>query len=315
VKVMVTGATGFVGSALLEQLAVERRQTMAMSRKAVAGCETAIIADITGSTDYGDCFKDIGCLIHTAARVHVMDEGSDDPLADYRESNTFGTLNMARQAAIAGVQRFIFVSSIKVSGEGRAIGQPYHSDHPPNPSDPYGISKFEAEQGLMEIALETGMAVVVIRPPLIYGPGVKANFLSMMTWLSRPVPLPFGAINNKRSLVAMDNLVNLIITCISHPNAANQTFLVSDDRDVSTTELLTLMTNALGKKNWLVPFPMAPIKLAAGLLGKSAFVERLCGSLQVDISHTKATLNWSPPCTMEQQLATTATAFKLGKMG
>lgn len=186
-----------------------------------------------------------GVVIHSAARVHVMDEQSADPLAEFRKMNVDGTLNLARQAAAAGVRRFIFISSIKVNGEGTVLGKPYTAMDTPSPQDPYGISKMEAEQGLRQIAQDTGMEVVIIRPVLVYGPGVKANFRSMVNWMNKGVPLPLGSIYNKRSMVALDNLVDLVVTCIDHPAAANQTFLESDGEDLSTTEMLRRIIGSL----------------------------------------------------------------------
>jgi len=238
-----------------------------------------------------------------------MHETANDPLAEFRKVNVDGTLNLARQAAAAGVRRFIFISSIKVNGEGSALGAPYLADAKPAPADPYGISKMEAEQGLRALAAETGMEVVIIRPVLVYGPGVKANFRSMMSWLNKGVPLPLGAIHNQRSLVALDNLVDLIVTCIDHPAAANQTFLVSDGEDLSTTELLRRMGAALGKPARLLPVPAFMLQAGAALLGKRDMAQRLCGSLQVDISKTRELLNWTPPVSVDQALAKTAAHF------
>jgi nucleoside-diphosphate-sugar epimerase len=218
-------------------------------------------------------------------------------------------LNLARQAAEAGVRRFIFISSIKVNGEGTPLGAPYRADAQPQPADPYGISKMEAEQGLRALAGETGMEVVIIRPTLVYGPGVKANFLNMMRWLHKGVPLPFGAIHNRRSLVALDNLVDLIVTCIEHPAAANQTFLVSDGEDLSTTELLRRMATALGAPAHLLPVPSWLLEAGATMLGKKALSQRLCGSLQVDISKTRELLGWTPPLSVDAALRKTAKHF------
>ena len=248
-------------------------------------------------------------VIHAAARVHVMSESSADPLAEFRKVNVDGTLNLARQAVAAGVRRFIFVSSIKVNGEGTEPGKPYKADDAPAPVDPYGISKLEAEHGLLALAAETGMEVVIIRPVLVYGPGVKANFRSMMNWLNKGIPLPLGSIRNKRSLVALDNLVDLIVTCIEHPAAANQVFLVSDGEDLSTTELLRRMGAALGKPARLLPLPGAWLNGAACLLGKGAIAQRLCGSLQVDIEKTRRLLGWTPPVTVDEALRKTARHF------
>jgi nucleoside-diphosphate-sugar epimerase len=216
---------------------------------------------------------------------------------------------LAEAAAAAGVRRFIFISSIKVNGEATLPGAPYTAEAQPAPADPYGISKLEAEQGLRALAADTGLEVVIIRPPLVYGPGVKANFLSMMRWLHKGVPLPFGAIHNRRSLVALDNLVDLLVTCIDHPGAANQTFLVSDGEDLSTSELLRRMGFALGRPARLLPIPSRLLDVAAAMLGKTALAQRLCGSLQVDIGKTRELLNWSPPVGVDEALRKTAEHF------
>lgn len=303
---LLTGSTGFVGQALLERLP----NSVVLGRSCPQNFKGKYIKrDISSAATYRECFVGINSVIHCAARVHMMNDIASDPLSEFREINTLGTLNLAKQAASAGVKRFIFVSSIKVSGEGTELDNPYKSSDAAKPQDPYGISKFEAEEGLKKIAADTGIEVVIIRPTLVYGPGVKANFLSMMKWLYKGVPLPLGAIHNKRSFVALDNLVDLIITCIDHPKAANETLLVSDDRDVSTTELLRLLATALGKNPLLLPVPMSLIKFATKLLGKSDFANRLCGSLQVDISHTKNILSWKPPVSIETALKKTADSY------
>ena len=308
--IALTGGAGFLGSSLLGT-AIDKKIRCFGRNKPSSVLESSFYqGEINSITNYSAFVKDVDCVIHCAARVHVMNDSSCDPLADFREVNTYGTLNLARQAADAGVKRFIFISSIKVSGEGTTLNLPYKSSDEPCPVDPYGISKYEAEVGLKEIALETGMEVVIIRPVLVYGPDVKANFLNMMKWLNKNIPLPLGAIHNKRSLVSLDNLVDLIVTCIDHPKAANETFLVSDDRDVSTTELLQLLGSALGKRPLLLPVPMGAINFVAKLLGKSDFSQRLCGSLQVDINYTKETLGWKPPHSLEQSLLKTANAYK-----
>jgi UDP-glucose 4-epimerase len=231
-----------------------------------------------------------------------MADTVSDPLQEFRRVNVQATLNLARQAAAAGVRRFVFVSSIKVNGELTQPESAFKADDAPAPLDAYGISKMEAEQGLREIALQTGMEVVIIRPPLVYGSGVKANFAAMMRWLKRGVPLPLGAIQNQRSLVALDNLVDLIVTCLTHPAAANQTFLVSDGEDVSTTELLRRMGQALGSPARLLPVHASWLKLAAAMLGKADMAQRLCGSLQVDISKTRQLLGWQPPLSLDTGL-------------
>lgn len=312
-KVLLTGGTGFVGRAVLNHLCQGGREVVACSRAASMdvpdGARFLRVLDLGANMDWTFGLGDVEVVIHSAARVHVMNEQSSNPLAEFRKVNVEGTLNLARQAAAAGVRRFIFVSSIKVNGEGTAPGKSYTADDAPEPMDSYGISKLEAEQGLRVIAAETGMAVVIIRPVLVYGPGVKANFLSMMRWLNKGVPLPFGAIYNKRSLVALDNLVDLIVTCIDHPAAANQAFLVSDGEDLSTTELLSKMAAALGKPARLLPLPSRLLEVGAAMLGKQALAQRLCGSLQVDISKTRELLGWSPPVSVDQALRKTAESF------
>lgn len=306
-KVLVTGTTGFIGSALLRKLDSTGFFTRLAARNAIRERDIFIVESIDGSTDWAEGVQECSTVIHLAARVHVMHEKATNPLAEFRRVNVEGTLALAQQAAIAGVQRFIFLSSIKVNGEQTVSGQCFVPSDGPNPSDPYGISKSEAEEGLRRISEKTGMEVVIIRPVLVYGPGVKANFLAMMHWLSRGVPLPLGGImENRRSLVFLDNLVDLIVTCIDHPSAANQTFLVSDDDDMSTTALLRRMAAALGKPARLIPVPARLIILGARMIGRPDIAQRLCGSLRVDISKTKALLGWSPPVGVDEGLRRTA---------
>jgi len=311
-KVLVTGATGFLGNGLISRLVTENiYEVAAASRRSCGrkGVEEFLVADLARDTPWIPALAGVDVLIHTAARVHVMEDEARDPLVAYRAVNVDGTLNLARQAAAAGVRRFIFISSIKVNGESTEAGRPFTADDLPVPIDPYGISKEEAERQLRSLASKTGMEVVIIRPPLVYGPGVKANFLSMMQCLAHSIPLPFGAICNQRSLVALDNLVDLIVRCIDRPAAANQTFLVSDGDDVSTTELLERIGLALGKPAILLPVPSAWLEFSASLFGQQGLALRLCGSLQVDISKTRSMLGWAPPCTMEEELGKTARAF------
>ena len=305
-KVLVTGANGFIGRSLCHQLHTDGSDVVAGVRRAShsddLGVPLLVLGELTGETDWSNVLDGFQAIVHSAARVHVMNDQSSDPLIEFRKVNVEGTLNLARQAATTGVRRFIFISSIKVNGEGTELGKPYTANDTPAPSDPYGISKHEAEQGLLRLAAETGMEVVIIRPALVYGPGVKANFLSMMKWLSKGIPLPLGAIHNKRSLVALDNLVDLIVTCLSHPRAANQIFLVSDGEDLSTSDLLRRMGKALDKPARLLPIPASWLNLAAMLLGKRNVAQRLCGSLQVDIAKTRQLLGWQPPLTVDQGL-------------
>jgi nucleoside-diphosphate-sugar epimerase len=312
-SIALTGGSGFVGSGILQRLIDTGYPIHALVRCINVGLPEKVcqisVGDLSTVTDFKVVLNGCQVVIHAAARVHVMKEAADEPLVEYRKVNVDGTLNLARQAAAAGVRRFIFISSIKVNGEGTAPGASYKADDVPAPVDPYGISKMEAEHGLRALAAETGMEMVIIRPVLVYGPGVKANFLSMMCWLNKGLPLPFGVIYNKRSVVALDNLVDLIVTCIDHPAAANQTFLVSDGEDLSTSELLRRMGVALGKPARLLPVPSWLLEQGARLLGKQALAQRLCGSLQVDISKTRELLGWTPPVSVDEALRRTAVHF------
>lgn len=304
--IVVTGANGFVGTALCRRLSLDGQPICAAVRvlaKGVGVAETVAVGDITADTNWSAALKGVQSVVHLAARVHVMAERSADPLSEFRRVNVEGTVNLARQAAAAGVRRFVFLSSVKVNGESTQPGSPFTADDIPAPEDSYGISKLEAEQELGKVAEQTSMEVVIVRPPLVYGPGVKANFESIMRWLARGLPLPLGAIcENRRSLVALDNLVDLIVTCLSHPAAANQTFLVSDGEDLSTNDLLKRMGEALGKPARLIPVPTGVLKLGAVLARKQGVYQRLCGSLQVDISKTRLLLGWVPPVTVDEGL-------------
>lgn len=307
--ILLTGASGFVGRAVWALL--EKRGPLRVVLRDTDAAAFQVGVDVVQGTlsseqDWVGALKGVSVVIHCAARVHVMNDESADPLAEFRRVNVDGTLRLARQAAEAGVRRFVFLSSIKVNGEHTLPGQPFMPDQLPAPVDPYGVSKYEAEKGLRELAHRTGMEVVIIRPPLVYGPGVKANFLAMMRWLARGIPLPLGAIGNRRSLVGIDNLVDLIVTCIDHPAAANQVFLVSDGEDLSTTELLVRMGRALGKPARLIPVPQRLLTLGASMLGKADIAQRLCGSLQVDISKTRELLGWRPPVSVDEGLRRTA---------
>lgn len=308
--ILITGSNGFLGSRIVER---SHGKDLVLLDRGAENKHTGyrfFQSEINSLDDYSLALNGCSVVIHCAARVHVMDDKVEDPLALYREANTTGTINLAKQAIKAGVKRFIFISSIKVNGESSQLSKPFTSDDPHASQDDYGLSKSEAELQLLEVAKGSGMDVVIIRPTLVYGPGVKANFASLMNLVSKGIPLPFGCItNNKRSLVSVDNLVDLIVTCIDHPKAVNQVFLVSDDHDVSTSEMVREMAIALGKSTWQLPVPLWCYQLAGKLFNKSDVVDRLTGSLQVDITHTKDTLGWTPPQTLQEGFKQTADAF------
>jgi nucleoside-diphosphate-sugar epimerase len=312
-RVLLTGVSGFIGAALVnvahEKGFIIRGAVRSTSESIPSFVEQVAVGNILPNTNWQMGLDGSDIVIHLAARVHVMQDMAGNPLSEFRLINTEATLNLARQAAESGVKRFIYLSSIKVNGELTSLGTPFTPDDIFVPTDHYALSKYEAEQGLLSLAKETNMDVVIIRPPLVYGPKVKANFLSMMKWLYNSIPLPFGAIQNKRSLVALDNLIDLIITCIEHPSAANEVFLVSDDEDLSTSELLTRVSNAEGKRAWLLPVNQKVLEFCLGLIGKKDLAQRLCASLQVDISKTKKLLNWTPVISVDEGLKKTTQYF------
>ncbi|VVO02142.1 N-acetyl-alpha-D-glucosaminyl-diphospho-ditrans, octacis-undecaprenol 4-epimerase [Pseudomonas fluorescens] len=307
-KVLVTGAGGFVGEALVFRILLDKRFAPVAAARGATRLQglCAVVPFDLNNDPVIPSLDQIRVVVHAAARVHVMNDTASDALAEFRKVNVSGTIRLARLAAEAGVKRFVFISSIKVNGESTPLGQPFKAEDTPSPIDPYAISKWEAEQALRQLADQTGMEVVIIRPPLVYGPGVKANFLSMLNWLEKGVPLPLGAINNRRSLVSIANLIDLLVTCIEHPAAANQTFLVSDDEDVSTTQLLKGLGGALGKKTHLLPLPEWLLMLAASVAGKQSVAQRIFGTLQVDISKTRDLLGWVPPVSLDKALRKTA---------
>ena len=313
-KILVTGANGFVGRKLVAHLTRSNDEVVRCVRSArtdnfESGLKTFVVGDINNETDWRISLKGVDSIVHLAGRVHILHDSVRNPLGKFRRINVDGTINLARQSVAAGVKRFIFISSIKVNGEFSCLGEPFTADAFSSPTDPYAVSKFEAENSLFEIAEETGLEVVIIRPPLIYGADVKANFFRMMQYLSQGIPLPFGAIYNKRSFVALGNLVDLIETCLDHPAAANEVFLVSDGEDLSTTELLKRLGLALGKPARLLPVPQWLLEIGLKMLGKGDMAQRLCCSLHVDIYKTRRLLGWSPLICVDEALVKTARAY------
>lgn len=298
--VLVTGANGFVGRTLCQCLEASGKQVRRAMRRPGTGADF-VVGDIGPATDWQLALEGCTTVIHLAARVHVMQDTATDPLAAFREVNTFGTLNLARQAARQGVRRLVFVSSVKVNGESGA----FTGRDQPAPEDPYGCSKAEAELGLQAISKETGIEIVVVRPPLVYGPGVGANFLRLVRAVERGLPLPFGAVENQRSLVYIGNLASAIAICADHPAAAGKTYLVSDGSDVSTKELVQLIARQLGRSPRLVGVPAPLLRLAGRVFGKQQEIERLLGSLTVDSGEIRRDLGWMPPFTLEQGLEQT----------
>jgi nucleoside-diphosphate-sugar epimerase len=315
-KLLVTGGNGFVGSrvlaALQQQAGVTATGSVRQPASGTAGTTSAsgcwATGCLNGETDWSNATKGVDCVVHTAARVHVARDSAADPLAEYRIVNVQGTLNLAKQAAAAGVRRFMFISSIGVNGA-ETTKTLFTDQDVPRPLSPYTTSKYEAELRLNVLAKETGMEMVIVRPPLVYGPNAPGNFGVLMRWLSRGIPLPLGAVHNKRSLVALDNLVDLIVTCTHHPAAANQTFLVSDGEDLSTTHLLQRLGQAMGRPARLIPVPQVLLQAGAALLGKPELAQRLCGSLQVDMVKTRQLLGWSPPISVDEGLRRAAEGF------
>ncbi len=312
-KLLVTGATGFIGRALINELLHHDLDLLASTRIAIPQLPQQVkhvtIGNLLPSTDWSVALKKLDIIIHTAARVHVMTDNTKDPLTEFQKINNLSTLNLAKQAATAGVNRFIFISSIKVNGETTSHNQKFSPSDKFIPSDPYALSKYDAEIGLLNLAKKTNMEVVIIRPPLVYGPLVKGNFSSLIKWIKKNIPLPFGTVHNQRSLVALDNLVNFIILCTAHPNAANEIFLISDDSDISTTELLKKIAQAFNKKGYLLPIPVSFLTLLATLTGNKKIADRIVGSLQIDISKAKHLLHWKPVTTIDEQLKKIAETY------
>ncbi|ESS71619.1 UDP-glucose 4-epimerase GalE [Methyloglobulus morosus KoM1] len=301
-KILVTGANGFLGKAVSQKLIQDGFDVICAVRKpfVLDGASIIKVSGLDGQTDWSESLGGVECVIHASARVHIMKETGDSPYEEFHKVNVIGTLNLAQQAVKHGVRRLIFISSIGVNGNNNV--RPFTETDRPNPQGPYAVSKYEAEQKLTALAKESGLQVVIIRPPLVYGPNAPGNFGSLMRWVRQGIPLPFGAVHNKRSLVALSNLVSFVIYCVDHPKAVNEIFLICDGEDVSTTELITKTAEALGKKPLLIPVPVGLMKFAARLIGKEELANRLFGSLQIDSSKAKALLGWKPAVTMAQQL-------------
>jgi nucleoside-diphosphate-sugar epimerase len=311
VKVLVTGASGFIGRALCDRLAekgdVDLVATVRNSLYPVPLKGSVKTKKLAPDTHWEDALDSVEVVVHTAARVHVM-SGADNT-DDYRRINVEGTLNLARQAASCGVKRFVFLSSAKVLGDNTPPGRAFHAGDQPAPTDAYAASKHEAEIELARVAERQGMAVVTIRPPLVYGPGVKANFLALLRWVHKGYPLPFACVRNLRSLIALHNLVDLIEVCCTHPAAANETFMAADSEDVSTAELVTRMGVALHKPARVWPVPPRLVLACATLAGKRDQANRLLGNLQIETRRTRELLGWAPRVSMEQELEWTARHF------
>ena len=311
-KILLTGASGFVGSSLGSELCTHGQSVRAAVRSGKVffeNSDVAIVGEINGETDWSAALAAVDVVIHLAARVHVMNDTSADPLEAFRTVNVAGTVNLARQAVAAGVKRLVYVSSIKVNGEATHGGQRFSELDVPDPQDPYGVSKCEAELALRYLAAETGLEIVIIRPPLVYGEGVKGNFAQMLKILAKGVPLPLGAVNNRRSMVYVENLVDFLVLCATHPAAAGETFLVSDGEDISTPDLLRRLAGAMGHPARLIPVPVVLLQAGAALFGKRDMAQRLCGSLQVDISKARTLLGWTPPVSMDEGLRRTAQGY------
>ncbi len=319
-SILITGATGFVGSRLANflgtqfpnaelRLAVRHQPDELQVPGVLPAGSIEVVGDINPHTNWIDALIGVDMVIHLAARVHVMNDVAQDPLEEYRNANTLATIHLAEEAAKSGIKRFIYLSSIKVNGEETTPGQSYSEDSTPAPIDSYGVSKWEAEQGLEKVCAQTGMEFVIIRPPLIYGPGVKANFQKLMGLVAKGLPLPFGAVHNQRSMLALDNLVSFIAEAMTNPLAANQRFLLSDGEDVSTTQLLKLLAKEMGKSCWLIPIPALILRGVAQMLSASAAADRLLGSLQIDSSKARQLLQWQPPLSVEEGIAIAAKAY------
>lgn len=317
--ILLTGARGFVGKSVLDLLADRGQPVRALAREAEVveraraenpAVEWRLLPAADNSAGLSEVMHGVTCVIHLAARVHVMHDSAADPLAAFRSVNVAGTVALAHAAAAQGVRRFVFVSSIKVNGEKTSPLHPFTAEDDTAPQDPYAISKWEAEQALHRVAHETGLEVVIVRPPLVYGPGVKSNFAQMLKVVSTGIPLPLASVQNRRSLIYVGNLADALITCATHPAAVGQTYLVCDGEDVSTPDLLRQLAAAMGAPCRLLPCPPGLLRLAGKLTGKTQQLERLLGSLQVDGDKMRHDLNWVPPYSMQQGLQATAEWYR-----
>jgi nucleoside-diphosphate-sugar epimerase len=310
-KILLTGGSGFIGSQLADELSQSKTTFLIANRTTkldVPNQNSVTVGDIDALTSWNSALYDISHVVHLAARVHIKTETSSDAFSEFRSVNTDGTLNLAKQAATLGVKRFIFISTIKVNGEGR--NTPYLESDLPDPQDAYAVSKYEAERGLWAISKETGMEVVILRIPLVYGPGVGANFFQLLKIIDQGWPLPLRSINNKRSLLYVGNLISAILCLLQHPRAANQLFLLSDGQEASTTQLVTWLAQALGKRTRMYPVSERFLRSAAGVLGKSSAVNRLFGSLYLDSTKIYRELGWRPPFTLQEGLQATAKWYR-----
>jgi len=310
-SLLLTGATGFVGQHLVSELKTRKLPYQVAVRTQTGNSahpKCISVGDINAHTAWSQALEGVTVVVHLAARVHIIQETSSDAYAAFRAVNTAGTLNLARQAAAAGVRRFVFLSSVKVNGEGSPHA--YLETDTPAPEDAYAVSKWEAEQGLWEISAETDMQMVILRIPLVYGPGVGANFLQLLRTVNKGWPLPLGAIHNQRSLLYIGNLVDAILVALEHPDAANNLYLLSDGQDVSTSQLVELIAKALNKPPRLFAVPQGLIRAVAGVLGKSSAVDRLFGSLYLDSAKIRQELGWLPPFSLQDGLNETANWYK-----
>jgi nucleoside-diphosphate-sugar epimerase len=314
-RVLVTGATGFVGTVLCEALArsgyVVRAAVRTHRENANGVSEQCKVDDVSATTDWTAALDDVDTVIHLAARVHVLHDAAANAQL-YTETNVFGTQQLVRSAAQAGVRRFIHLSSVKVNGE-ETTERAYSATDEPRPCDAYGVSKWLSEQAVREASAATSLESTIVRPPLVYGPGVRANFLRLMHWVDREFPLPLGSVQNRRSLVSVWNLCHLLIDLIGNPAAPGRTWMVSDGEDVSTPELIRRIGHAMGRRVRLIPVPVAALRFAGIVTGRAPEVARLCGSLVVDAATTRAQLSWSAPMTLDESLVRTASWYRSGR--